>query len=320
MRSSLLVFFAATVVAVLGCAGKSHDERPEPHIAGQAGDGGRGAAAGSGGSALGRGGAVSAGGSSGHDASSATGGTGDASVGISEGGTGVIGVGASTGGNAGTTGGAPGAGATSWTSDSGMAGSAAGAGGASTGGVSAGGVSAGGNGDSDSGVGQAGEPGCHTVFENDCDCNWGAGDCKASDTIPYLGKECPPTLDEAWLDTNWNLPKGQTGAIYDECSDGATAGGVGTRYFSFRACGHTYSFGFDRSGHLVGWFNDSVICGGRACDSETPTTSVCSSCPMTSDPGAPGSSCITNKPNNGFSPDCMADTNGRWLMTPSCND
>jgi len=157
------------------------------------------------------------------------------------------------------------------------------------------------------------DPNCNQIYVNGCTCAWSANKCSSSIANPFLGAQCPPTLEEAWLVANWNIPKGKTGVTYEECSDG-------TRYFTFTGCGALSSFGFDQRGRLLAWYENSKICGGRTCDTPMPTSADCRSCPMTAAPGPAGSTCQTTKPNNGFSPSCMVDADGHWLAPPLCDD
>lgn len=293
-------------VATSACGGRSHEEAARPHAAVRNGAGNGGGPEGSAGASQDTKAGMNGGGASGHGAEGADGGTGNASVAAGSAGT-AGGVASSGGGNA---------------ESSAAAGASVGGNGvvagnspsAGTGGVVTGATSDGGAGDT-AGNGQAGEPGCHSVFTG-CDCSWPAPACSDETLGVYLGRQCPPTLEEARRVDDWVItrtPGDHRGGYYTECANG-------WRGWSFSGCGATYSFGFDASGHLALWFNDSKICGGLACDAGLPDTSACPTCEMPSEPESAGSACITSQMTNGPSPGCQVDANGNWAVPLPCHD
>jgi hypothetical protein len=294
------------LVSSSACGGESHNAQSGRPKVSSAGTETAGAVGSAGKAANGSGGGMS------------SGGAGPVAGAMSTAGGGRDAAGAGNTSTAGGTGGSGGAGGLAAGGRSGGAGGETSAAGS----IAAGGVSTSGAGDSGTlgtaGDGQAGDPNC-IDYIGTCACDWLAPAC-TKDTDLYVGQECPPTFADAMLIANWPLGGPPVSGMprptadYSECDDGS-------RSFDFTLCGNHQYFGFDAQGHLTGWAQLTTICGGRSCtDSSTSATRSCMTCTMTSTPSAAGTFCVSNKMNNGPSPTCMVDANGRWLAPPSCND
>jgi len=309
MRRLAVAVVAIALVHASGCGGQSHGERSgAPATNARAGAGSSGAGGIETPPQLDTGGSGNAPNASGTGGSVAGGGgrASDAGAGTSSGGVGGT---SGTGGTSGISGmGLSGAGASS-----GVGGSS-GAGGAS------------GSGTSDAGAGNsAGEgPGDAPVCGEDygtCECDWQTATCSIGSNF-YVGRQCPPTLDDALLVANWPLggppmpgsPKGS--GEYEECDDG-------TREFSFTLCGNFHELVFNSRGQLSIWMEQEQMCTRFLCPATTAapaTTPVCHICAMSPDPPAEGQSCFPTFMNNGPETQCMVDANGRWLMPKDCEN